>query len=87
MSAPEKERIAGGGTKNVDAHDFFLRGRELVIGNKRDRAIFAQANEYLRRAIEIDPNYAGPYAALAWACIMDYQNRWSESPETALDRC
>ena len=48
--------------------------------------MFAQANEYLRRAIEIDPNYAGPYAALAWAYIMDYQNRWSESPETALDQ-
>ena len=86
LSAPEKVRIAGGGTKNVDAHDFFLRGRELVIGNKRDRAMFAQANEYLRRAIELDPNYAGPYAALAWAYIMDYQNRWSDSPEIALDQ-
>ena len=85
LSAPEKARIAGGGTKNVDAHDFFLRGRELVIGNKRDREMFAQANVYLRRAIELDPNYAGPYAALGWAYIMDYQNRWSDSPETALD--
>ena len=86
LSAPEKVQIAGAGTKNVDAHDFFLRGRELVIGNKRDRAMFAQANEYLRRAIELDPNYAGPYAALAWAYIMDYQNRWSDSPEIALDQ-
>ena len=86
LSAPEKVRFAGGGTKNVDAHDFFLRGRELVIGNKRDRAMFVQANEYLRRAIELDPNYAGPYAALAWAYIMDYQNRWSDSPEIALDQ-
>jgi adenylate cyclase len=48
--------------------------------------MFVQANEYLRRAIELDPNYAGPYAALAWAYIMDYQNRWSDSPETALDQ-
>ena len=85
LSAPEKVQIAGAGTTNVDAHDFFLRGRELVIGNKRDRAMFAQANEYLRRAIALDPNYAGPYAALAWAYIMDYQNRWSDRPEIALD--
>jgi len=85
LSAPEKTRIAGGGTRNVDAHDFFLRGRELVIGNKRDREMFAQANVYLRRAIALDPNYAGPYAALGWAYIMDYQNRWSDSPQTALD--
>ena len=86
LRAPEKARIAGGGTKNVDAHDFFLRGRELVIGNKRDREMFAEANVYLRRAIELDPNYAGPYAALGWAYIMDYQNRWSDSPETSLDQ-
>jgi adenylate cyclase len=86
LSAPEKARVASGGTKNVDAHDFFLRGRELVIGNKRDREMFAQANVYLRGAIKLDPNYAGPYAALAWAYIMDYQNRWSDSPETSLDQ-
>ncbi len=86
LSAPEKARIAGGGTKNVDAHDFFLKGRELVIGNKRDREMFAEANVYLRRAIELDPNYAGPYAALGWAYIMDYQNRWSDSPGTSLDQ-
>ena len=86
LSAPEKARISGGGTKNVDAHDFFLRGRELVIGNKRDREMFAEANVYLRRAIDLDPNYAGPYAALGWAYIMDYQNRWSDSPETSLDQ-
>jgi adenylate cyclase len=86
LSAPERARSAGGGTRNVDAHDFFLRGRELVIGNKRDREMFAEANVYLRRAIELDPNYAGPYAALSWAYIMDYQNRWSDSPEASLDQ-
>ena len=86
LSAPEKARFAAGGTKNVEAHDFFLRGRELVIGNKRDFEMFAEANMCLRRAIELDPNYAGPYAALAWAYIMDYQNRWSDSPETSLDQ-
>ena len=85
LSAPEKALIAGGGTKNVEAHDFFLRGRELVIGNKRDRESFVKANTCLRRAIELDPNYAGPYAALGWSYIMDFQNRWSDSPETSLD--
>ena len=86
LSKSEEALIAGGGTKNVEAHDFFLKGRELVGGNKRDRAMFAEANACLRRAIALDPNYAGPYAALAWAYIMDYQNRWSDSPETALDQ-
>ena len=86
LSESKKALIAGGGTKNVDVHDFFLKGRELLIGNKRDREMFVEANVYLRRAIDLDPNYAGPYAALGWAYIFDYQNRWSDSPETALDQ-
>jgi adenylate cyclase len=85
LSEREKALTAGGGTKNVDAHDFFLRGRELLIGNKRDREMFVEASAFLRRAIELDPNYAGPYAALGWAYIFDYQNHWSDSPETSLD--
>ena len=85
LSAPEKMRVSSVGTRNVDAHDFFLRGRELVSGNKRDRQMFVEANACLRRAIELDPNYGGPYAALGWAYVMDYQNRWSDSPETSLD--
>ena len=42
LSAAEKALIAGSGTKNVDAHDFFLRGRELMFGSKRDRDMFEQ---------------------------------------------
>ena len=86
LTATQKTLIAGGGTKNMDAHDLFLRGRELVSGNKRDREMFVEANRCLRRAIELDPNYAGPYAALGWAYIMDYQNRWSDTPETSMDQ-
>ncbi len=36
--------------------------------------------------MELDPNFAGPYAALAWAYIMDYQNCWSDTPETSMDQ-
>ena len=50
LSASEKMRIAAGGTKNVDAHDFFLKGRELVTGNKRDREMFVDATNSDRPA-------------------------------------
>ena len=78
--------MAGVGTRNVEAHDLFLKGRELVFGNKRDRKMFAEANTCLRRAIELDPNYAGPYAALGWATSWIFRTYWSDTPETSMDQ-
>ncbi len=85
LSKAEKSLIVGGGTTNVYAHDFFLRGRELIFGLKRDRETFDQSTACFRRAIELDPNYAGPYAGLGLAYTLDHQNRWSDAPETSLD--
>ncbi len=86
LTPSEMARIADTGTTNVEAHDYFLRGRELMFGLIRDREIFDHATACFRRAIELDPNYGAPYAGLAMAYMLDHQNRWSESPETSLDR-
>ena len=81
LSAAEKALIVGSGTTNVDAHNSFLRGRELTFGPaKKDRAMFDQSIAYFRRAIELDPNYAAPYAGLGMMYILDYQNHWSDTP-------
>ncbi len=42
LSPVEKALIADRGTQNVDAHDLFLRGRELLFASKRGRDIFEQ---------------------------------------------
>ncbi len=86
LSAAEKSLIVGGGTKNVDAHDFFLKGRGLIFGSKKDREMFDRSTACFRRAIELDPNYAGPYAGLGMAYMLDHQNHWSDTPETSLDQ-
>ena len=85
LSATEKALIVGSGTTNVDAHDFFLRGRELMFANKRDRETFEQSTACFRRAIELDPDYAAPYAGLGMAYGLDYQNHWSDTSEKSLD--
>ena len=54
LSKAERALIAGAGTKNVDAHDFFLRGRELLLANRRDRETFERSTAYFRRAIELN---------------------------------
>ena len=86
LSEAEKALIGDSGTKNVDAHDLYLKGRELLLGLKRDREMFDQSTACFRRAVELDPNYAGPYAGLGMAYMLDHQNRWSDTPETSLDR-
>jgi adenylate cyclase len=84
LSEAEKARIAGGGTRNVEAHDLFLKGRELMFGPKKDREIFDQWMACFRRAIELDPDYSGAYAGLAMGYSLDHQNRWSDHPELSL---
>jgi len=86
LSAAEKALIADSGTKNVSAHDLFLKGRELMFGSKRDRDIFEQFMSCFRRAIELDPNYASAYAGLGMGYSFDYQNHWSDAPEKSLDQ-
>ena len=85
LSDGERARIAGGGTRNVDAHDFFLRGRELLFGNRLGREEFEQAMVCFQRAVELDPNYAGAYAGQSMGYSLDYQNHWTNAPEKSLD--
>lgn len=84
LSDAETSRIAGGGTRNVEAHDLFLKGRELMFGLKKDREIFDRWMACFRRASELDPNYSDAYAGLSMGYSLDYQNRWSDKPELSL---
>lgn len=83
LSEAEEIHIAGSGTKNVAAHDAFLKGRELMTA-KKDRAHFDKWMVCYRRAVDLDPDYSDAYAGLCVGKILDHQNRWSEHPEAAL---
>ena len=51
------------GTENVEAYNLYLRA--LFLADRTTEADFLNAEEALKRAIEIDPNYAQAYALLA----------------------
>jgi len=82
----EREKAPIGGTKNVEAHDLFLKGRELIMANMRNRDSFQGSTTCFQRAIALDPNYAAPYAGLGMAYMLDYQNHWSDAPKESLDQ-
>ena len=74
-------------TKDVEAHDNFLRGREIAFNvGRMDEDLFELSLEYFDRAIQIDPHYSGPYAGKAFLYVVDYQNQWSDNPDAALGR-
>jgi adenylate cyclase len=75
-----------GGTTSVEAHDCFLKGREIMAGPIKGREIFDKAREQFARAIELDPGYGEAYAGLAMAYGLDYNNHWSDDPSAALRR-
>ena len=84
LSTAEKTRIADSGTRNIDAYDCFLRGREFLLGETKNRDKFEQSITFFMRALELDSNYSRAYAGLGWAYVYDYQNRWSDDSNISL---
>jgi adenylate cyclase len=81
----EKARLADGAPANAEAHDRFMRARELLLGPTQNRETFEQAVAALNRAVELESNYAQAYAGLAWAYVLDYTNRWTQEADRALE--
>ncbi len=50
-----------------EAHQLYLRGRQLMIGSSRE---MNKAVEYLQQAIDLDPNFALAYANLGYAYVI-----------------
>ena len=85
LSPSEVATLAAAQTTNSKAHDFFLAGREFVYGPTRNRDMFERAIDLFQKAIAEDPDYGEPYAGVAWAHLMDWQNHWTEDWRRGLD--
>jgi TolB-like protein/Flp pilus assembly protein TadD len=72
LSDAEKRAIeqAPAPTQNVEAYDYYLRGRQFFHQFRRTGMQFAR--RMFDRAIEIDPNYALAYAGVADCCSLLY---------------
>jgi adenylate cyclase len=55
-----------------------------LLGKTKNRESFEQSTKFFMRALELDPSYSQAYAGLSMAYNLDYQNRWSDNPDSSL---
>lgn len=82
LSESEQEKVARRYTNNLEAYDYFLRGRDQVRATNETNA---QAQEMFERAIELDPGFAAAYAMLSYTHWRGWFNQWNDDSH-ALDR-
>jgi adenylate cyclase len=78
----ERALLASSHTPSVESHDRFLFGHELLRAS-RDLTldVFNRIVEAFEQAIALDSAFAGPYAGLAMAYCLDFQNHLSGTPD------
>lgn len=79
---PPQELPSGRTTENMEAYNAYLRGRAYF--DARTPGWKAHAGEAFRRAIELDPGFAPPYAGLATLVVnSDRGPHWQEARDSA----
>ncbi len=70
LTEGEKKQIEKARTENVQAYDYYLRGRQYFHQLRRKSLEYAR--QMFNKAIEIDGDYARAYAGVADSCSMLY---------------
>ena len=84
VTQAEQQRVFAKPTESLEAYEYVLRARPAL--NRPQRAKIAEARVLLRRAIQLDPNYAAAYSALAETYYVGVSMGWAESPAAFLSR-
>jgi len=76
LTGREKFRFLKPSTANIEAYEFYLRGRKLY--HKWTRQSVAFARQMFERAVKIDPSFAAAWAGLANTYVDLF--RWGRKP-------
>jgi TolB-like protein/Tfp pilus assembly protein PilF len=80
LSDQERDAIEKVPTRDIQAYDYYLRGRQFFYQGRRQDLEFAR--QMFARAIEIDPGYSRAYAGMADAC--SFLAKWFHNREDNL---
>jgi len=75
----EQARVWRKTTRNTEAYEYFLRGREQILRYTPETLVLAQAN--LETAVRLDPNFALAYTELGFVPLMSSILGVSDDPE------
>ncbi|MFZ0916864.1 MAG: tetratricopeptide repeat protein [Candidatus Udaeobacter sp.] len=76
LTEREEFRLLKPSTANIEAYEFYLRGRKLYHKWTRQNVKFAR--QMFERAVKVDPDFAAAWAGLANAYVDLF--RWSRKP-------
>ena len=80
LTEEEEKREQRRYTNNFEAYDYFLRGQSSVI-KRASSTDNHQAQELMKKALALDPNFARATAALALTYADAYRFNWSDNPK------
>ncbi len=83
LTPVERERVQHRDTDNLEAYEYFLRGRDQALRDTPQAN--AQAREMLEKAIELDPNFSLAFSHLSRNHVLAFSNRWGEDPDRSLE--
>jgi TolB-like protein/class 3 adenylate cyclase/Flp pilus assembly protein TadD len=84
LTSFERERALGKPTKNLEAYEYVLRGREVFSHATREGN--HEAQEMFRHAIDLDPSYGAAFAELGLSLVEAAVSGWTEFVADDLDR-
>ena len=76
----EIERVLRKPSASLEAYDYALRGRAYLNAGTKEQN--AHAQEMFKVAIELDPDFAGAYVGLGWACFHAWVSLWNPDPQS-----
>ncbi len=90
LTPVEEQQLMARATKNLEAYDYYLRGKFHF--NERNKSDNDSAIALFERAIATDPTFSSAYAALARAYTLNYfqfepqQKHWEEKAFIAIEK-
>ena len=83
LTNDERRRLRRRPTENLEAYEYFLRGRDQAFRDTPQAN--AQARALLEQAIALDPRFSLAFSHLSRNHVIAYVNEWDEAPQRCLE--